>query len=77
MFHLLSDFFPKEEEKSPVIEKEIGKKMTPKSVIRKRRFNYQKKNWRKDIIYIEILILILLIFFPIIFYVTGKMEFNF
>ena len=77
MFHLLSDFFPKEPEKSKPQENqpELKKKLTPKP--RKKRFNYKEKNWRKDVIYIEILILILFVFFPVLFYLTGHMEFDF
>ena len=72
MFHLLSDFFPKE--KSPLPEKQIEKKITPKP--RKKRFNYKEKNRRRDIISFEILILLLFIFLPVIFYLTGHMEFD-
>ena len=75
MFHLLSDFFPKEPEKKSIEEKPSPKKLTPKP--RKQRFNYKEKNWRKDVIYIEILILILFVFFPVLFYITGHMKFNF
>ena len=74
MFHLLSDFFPKEKEKSPKLEKKIEKKITPKP--RKKRFNYKEKNMRRDIISLEILILLLFIFLPVIFYLTGHMEFD-
>lgn len=75
MFHFLSDFFPKEEKTEPVKEKSPSKKVSPKP--RKKRFNYKEKNWRKDFIYFEVLILLLFVFFPVLFYLTGHLEFDF
>ena len=74
MFHLLSDFFPKKKEEPPKLENKTEKKLTPKP--RKKRFKYKKKNWRRDVISLELLILIVFIFLPVVFYVTGHMEFN-
>ena len=75
MFHLLSDFFPKKKEESTKLENKVEKKLTPGP--RKKRFNYKKKNWRRDMISLEILIFLVLIFLPVVFYVTGHMEFDF
>ena len=76
MFHFLSDFFPKEEKsRTQENQPELKKKASPKP--RKKRFNYKEKNWRKDFIYLEVLMLLLFIFFPVLFYLTGHMEFDF
>ena len=80
MIHRLADFFnpsvdKKEDTTNRLTSPNKNKNLSPKP--RKKRFNYKEKNWRRDIISVEIFILIIFIFLPVIFYITGHMKFNF
>jgi len=85
MIHRLNDLFDSFSNKNKKESKNINdskpnntieqKNNIPK--LRKNRFSYKKKNWRRDIISMEIFLLIIFIFLPVIFYITGHMKFNF